>query len=336
MREYVERVTRAAVGITVSAATIVGGLVGGVAAGVVGGVALGVAGAAPAAAVQVEQDRVVSPVPAAFTPAVAGGRVSAIAQVGDRMVLGGSFSSATDEAGVTHQRTKILSMDAATGRIDTAFAPSLDGKVEALLPGPTPDTVYVGGGFATVNGSTQRRLALLDLRTGASVPAFRTPAFNGLVKDLVRVDSRLYVAGTFSRVGGQTHRGLVALQASSGAVDPFVGVQVEGHHNYTGATGQAKAATGVYAFDVTPDGRSMVLIGNFTTVDGLNRDQAALLDLTGGSAAVRNDWRTARYTPTCASRAYDFYVRDVDFSPDGSYFVIATTLGARSPALRRR
>ena len=37
--------------------------------------------------------------------------------------------------------------------MNTAFAPALDGMVNAVSPGPTPGTVYVGGAFNTIGGA---------------------------------------------------------------------------------------------------------------------------------------------------------------------------------------
>ncbi len=54
----------------------------------------------------------------------------------------------------------------------------------------------------------------------------------------------------------------------------------------------AKAPVGVTKLDVTPDGRTMVAIGNFRQVDGASRDQVATLDLSGaagGAAALEHE-----------------------------------------------
>jgi PKD repeat protein len=52
-----------------------------------------------------------------------------------------------------------------------------------------------------------------------------------------------------------------------------------------------------------------------------------MLDLTGQTAQLAN-WATARYADEC-SASFNSYMRDLDFSPDGSFFVVSTTGAAR-------
>ena len=44
-------------------------------------------------------------------------------------------------------------------------------------------------------------------------------------------------------------------------------------------------------------------------------------------------WYTTLYTPICSPSAFDSYMRDVEMSPDGSFFVVATTGGPHSGTL---
>ena len=83
---------------------------------------------------------------------------------------------------------------------------------------------------------------------------------------------------------------------------------------------------------MTPDGTRLVAIGNFKQVDGTVHDQVALWDLGSSRAALR-DWRTTRFETPCLKRAYDSFVRDVDISPDGAYFVVASTGGYTAGSL---
>jgi len=290
------------------------------------------------------QSSPVSATPSRATPNVLDGTVLAIAQVGSTVVLGGNFTKVANPGTTTAVSDPtngryIVAFDAGTGSVKTVFAPGLDGQVQTLLPGPTPNTVYAGGSFANVGGVRAKGLALLDLATGKRVSSFAAIPMNGIVQTLERVGNRLFVGGTFTSLGGQARSGLASVDATTGAVDPFVQSTVATNHNYVAgsptcgssnpppANCTAKAAVGVSDIDVTPDGSRMVIIGNFKTVDGLPRDQIAMLDLTGGRAVVRADWATHGYEARCYYWAYDSYVRDVQFSPDGSYFVVASTGG---------
>lgn len=286
------------------------------------------AGAPPALAVNAQQSTVVPAVPSTATPNATNGIVFAMTLVGSTIVMGGSFTSVTSpNRATTYNLPHVVAFDQATGAVNTGFAPGLDGTVEALLPGPTAGTVYVGGAFNNSNGVRAKSLVLVSLATGARVAGFPALSTNGIVNTLQRVGSRLFVGGTFTTIGGQVRGGLATMGASNGVVDSFLTSTVATNHSWTEANGGAKAAVGVSDLDITPDGTRMVAIGNFKTVDGLPRDQVAMWDLSGTAATVRTDWQTHRYEPACFSWAYDSYVRDVDFSPDGAYFVIAATGG---------
>ena len=55
----------------------------------------------------------------------------------------------------------IFAFDLSTGMIDPSFTPVLDkGPVDSVVAGPN-DTVYVGGAFTTVDGSSAREVAQL-------------------------------------------------------------------------------------------------------------------------------------------------------------------------------
>lgn len=278
-------------------------------------------------------DRTVSDVPASWTPRILDGRTYAITQVGSTMVVGGDFSQVSPSSGSpVMPRANVFAFNATNGQINSGFAPIPEGEVRAVEPGPTAGTVYVGGAFKGINGVSGKVL-LLDVTNGSIISSFKVPAMNGAVQDLVRIGNRLYVGGVFTKVGGQPHGGLVTLNATTGARESFLAVSLTEHHNYTGAIGQAQAPVGAKAIAVNPTATQMSVVGNFRKADGLDRDQMVMIDLTGASAKVRSDWRTRRYEATCASRAFDTYMRDVSFAPDGSYVNVATTGGPFSGTL---
>jgi hypothetical protein len=270
------------------------------------------------------QPSIVSANPADYTPNVLNGRVKALAQVGPWIVAGGSFSSVQAAGSTTSlTRTNLFAFNATTGAISTAFAPTIGGGlVEALAPAANGTSVYVGGAFTSVNGTTVQRVTELDLATGARTAGFAAPSISGPVRDLKVVGNRLYISGAFSKVGGVARQRMASLSAQTGALTNVLTL---------GFTGTANGGTTtVSKFDVSPDGSRLVAIGNFATVDGQPRSQIAMLD-TSGATATLSGWDTDRYPglnpdgSTYCAGVFNTYMRDLDFSPDGSYFVVSTT-----------
>lgn len=278
-------------------------------------------------------DRMPGDVPSKRTPWVRDGEVTKIVQVGDVMVAGGLFTQVSDPMnGTTYARQNLFAFDATTGVVSQTFNPTVDGQVQQLLPGPTPGTVYVAGDFTKINGKGPNHLQLLDVTTGLAVPSFKAPTTNGGIETMeVLPDNRLFIGGFFNRIGGVAHGQLATLNATTGAFDPFLDIGVAGHHNNTGSG--AQAPVGPRESGVTPAGDRLVVVGNFRTVGGLDRDQIVMIDLSGATATVSTSWYTTQYTPICSPRVFDSYVRDVEMSPDGSFFVVASTGGPNSGTL---
>jgi hypothetical protein len=279
--------------------------------------------AAPAAGVNLAHSVVVSADPANTTPNVLDGQVNAIAQVGGKMIVGGTFTQVRRGGGAILTRNRIFAFDPATGNIDTAFVPSLNGDVNALEPASDGQSVFVGGAFTSVNGAAITRLTKLSVTDGQRVTAFSANA-TGQVRDLVLRGGRLFVGGDFGSIKAVSRSRLAAVDETSGNVDPNLNLPFSGTHN--------GGSTNVYKFDVNPAGTRLIAIGNFTAVGGVARRQAALLNVAAGAAATVANWQTDRYAAACAS-VFNTYMRNVDISPDGSYFVIVTTGAYRANLL---
>jgi hypothetical protein len=287
-------------------------------------------GLPPALAVNPAHTDIVSANPSDNTPHIADGQVNAIVQIGDTVVVGGTFTQVREANRSTfYPRNYLFAFEASTGRIRQDWVPALDGPVEALVAAPDGRSVFVGGHFNTVNGVTRRKVVLLDLATGAVVTPFRANA-DARVLDLALQGNRLYVAGAFTAIGGVPVQALAAVDPSTGAVDTSF--------SFTFSDPRVNTPR-VMKIDVTPDGRRLVAIGNFRRVNGLDRSQIVMLDLSTSPASVA-DWQTSDFPQTvgdtttswCAG-VFDSYMRDVDFSPDGSYFVVVTTGAYRANRL---
>ena len=273
-----------------------------------------------------------SAVPSTISPAVNDGQVSAIVQVGNTMIIGGTFTNLTPKGGVATARTQIAAFDATTGALSSSFNPVLNGDVEDVLEGPVPGTVYVAGSFTNVSGTSSSHLALLRVDNGAPVAGFKAPSTNGMINTITKAGTRLLLGGFFTVAGGQQHQGLAAIDQNTGVIDhAFMGIDVTERHNNSG--GGQTGSIGVKDMEATPDGSRLAVIGNFRKADGLDRVQAMIVNLSGPTAVVDPNWRTKRYEPLCYVWAFDATVRGVAISPDGSFFVISATGGGTKNTL---
>ncbi|HEY3686760.1 MAG TPA: delta-60 repeat domain-containing protein [Streptosporangiaceae bacterium] len=285
---------------------------GATAALLIGGASVGAGGAASA---DTAQPTVVSANPVDFTPNIKDGTVRGVAVIGDKVIVGGSFTTVIKK-NVSYTRRSLLAFDRTTGAIDPDFVPDIDGEVYQLAPGPG-HTVFVGGTFTHVNGAVQGGITQLSTDDGSQVASFAGAHLNnGTVRTVRTSGPWVYIGGSFTKVNGQPRTTIARLAIANGALDP--------NFDFTMAN-PTSTASGLKAMKlaVSPDGTKVVVDGTFTTVNGQSRPRIAMLDTSGTVAALAN-WRTARYQPSCP---VDVYTRGIDFSPDGSYFVVVTTGG---------
>ena len=268
-------------------------------------------------------DTLVTDDPAATTPHLLDGTVTAVGSVGDRIVVGGTFTRAADPDGQhEYVRGRMLAFDPATGVIDPKFDPQFNGKVTAVAAGPD-GSVFVAGAFTELDGRPIARVARLDATTGAPVPEFAPPPPDREVRDLDYVGGRLFIAGEFKNLGSRQQSALAELDPNTGVPSPTLDLSF--------AQGLHGGPVLVHKIDVTPGATEMVIVGNFSAVAGQARASIAVLDLWPGKVAVA-DWRTNRFEGSCSPRFF-FITRDVELSPDGTYFVVVTT-GTPGPLYR--
>ncbi|MFC7329295.1 delta-60 repeat domain-containing protein [Marinactinospora rubrisoli] len=276
---------------------------------------------APPARAADRHPSVVSGRPAPWTPHVLDGTVRAIAEVGGTVVVGGDFSRVTAaDGGATLRRDNLFAFERGTGRISSAFAPGLDGEVLSLAPGPD-GTVYVGGRFRAVDGERQSGITRLSVADGARIPEFTATLDGGWAGRVVEHAGRLYVGGRFSSVNGVRRTAVARLDAGTGAVDPDFDITLS--HARSGPVRLQDLA-------LSPDGRRLVVNGTFTVADGRRRYQIAVID-TSDRVARLSPWSTEAFTAACDHPDMHTYLRQMDFAPDGSYFVVVTT-GGPDPA----
>jgi hypothetical protein len=262
----------------------------------------------------ISQPAVVDPNPVNFTPnleddgVVKNSTAYAVAQSGDMMFVGGAFHKVTNSSRtVTYTRSNFLAFSASTGAVNS-MAPSFDGAIWALLANGS--SLYVGGNFKNVNGVAHRGLVKLNASTGAVDPTFKPVIKWGNVTEIRLVGGRLLIGGSFQNR-------LAALDPTTGSNTGYLALGI------SGSIAANAGSTRIYRFAVNPAGDRLVALGNFTSVAGQPRRQAFMVRL--GATATLSPWHPPALDHQCKADDTPVYLRDVDFSPDGSYFVIVAS-----------
>jgi hypothetical protein len=271
----------------------------------------------PPSLAAVPQSQIVSQNPDDWTPNVLDGQVNSMATVDGITVAVGNFTQVEETGSSTVlDRHNIFAFDS-TGHILDYFHPTPSGdEVWDVISAGDGDNVIVGGQFSNVDGLNRTaRVFKISVHTGIIDKTFKSPGINNRVKTLQLFGNVLYIGGYFTQVGGVPRTYLAALDATTGDDTGLVNLTFSGL--WHGGVGRIEDMT------MRPDGSQLVVIGNFTMVNGQSRPQIAMVDIGNGPATL-DSWATQGFAKTCSSH-FETYMYDVDSSPDGSYFVVVTT-----------
>lgn len=209
----------------------------------------------------------------------------AVASAGGRVVVGGGFSQLrppADGSGTAVNRKALAVLDATTGAptgcvLDATVSGGGAGTVRAALTAPDQKTVYVGGNFTAINGTSVSRLAAID-PVSCSVLPFRVGTIPTSVWSLALRDNKLFFGGAFSTVDGQARSRFAAVNATTGQLLPW-----------KADAGLLNRAAGVladgFAVAVSPDGTRVALGGEFDTINGADSHALAIVDSVSGQVA---------------------------------------------------
>ncbi len=250
--------------------------------------------------------------------------------VGSEVVVAGSFGRICSPVPAqyapcpaTVHANDIFAYNLGTGAIDPNFTPVIDqGPIYALVAGPK-NTVYAGGQFTSVNGASHAGVVRLYVTPGQSTDGRVVPAFTGQLNKTVYAlavnGGALYAGGSFTTVNQSAQTALARLDARTGATDASFQFAVGGK--------VAKNTTlQVQSMSLTANGSLLAIAGSFQTVNNNAIPRVALIDTGGGlgGAATLANWSAPVLATNCY---YSNYIRDIALSPDGSFFVIASTGG---------
>jgi len=176
--------------------------------------------------------------------------------VGDTVFVGGDFKNARPAGAAPGTnltpRSNMLAYNIKTGELITSFAPSFNGKVQALAASADGSRLYAVGNFTSISGVARYRIAALNPSTGAVITSFNAGT-DSAVKAITVSQNAVYVGGSFSSANSNTRRGLAAFRPSDGALLNWAP---------TADNGQ------VTSMVLAPDNSKVVVGGAFTTING--------------------------------------------------------------------
>jgi len=234
------------------------------------------------------------------------------------LYAGGDFTSATTIGG--QNRNYIAELSESTG-LATSWNPNANGVVLSMvLSGKSPNTLFVGGDFSSINNKSRLRLAEIDVLTGnAEIWAL---SMEDKVHTLAMSDdgTKVFAGGEFVSAGGQARNHLAALDIanvvdvlatvngsvntviSDGASGWYIGglftsvggiarnnIARIGSDNILDGNWNPNANGAVNAMVLSPNGNVLYVGGDFTNIDGKGRNRIAALT-TAVTANIDRGW----------------------------------------------
>jgi hypothetical protein len=203
----------------------------------------------------------------------AGGKVFAMARVGNTLFIGGQFNKLLSPDGSQQRAAKgLAAIDMTTGApvegwsATTALVAQAP-VVRSLGVSPDGSRLYVGGHFDTLDGAAVKNFGAVTTATGGLAPGFAAPRVAGQVHAILVGPSRIYIGGAFSTVSNKPRSKVAAVDAT-GALDPVW---------------QPVANDTVRSLAMAADGLTVFIGGHFTQMNNENRQSVARVDATTGA-----------------------------------------------------
>lgn len=267
---------------------------------------------------QAADDPLIPEIPRQDLPIINDGRVSSVAQIGNLAVIGGTFTSITLRDGTVIPQAKLVAFDLDTGELASGFMHTLDGDVDVVRAAEDGSAVFIGGTFKKIDGQWHIRVARLN--PDGSVAAGFNASASAQVLALQEHAGRLFLGGSFESVNNIPRSRLAAIDALTGALDADFDLPLTSPAG-PGGSGSVKS------LDLNVDGRTLLVAHNSLYVAGESRTGVALIDIATNSVLP---WQTDWYLQSrlnCAGAR--LAIRDAEFSPDGSRFVVVEKGGGR-------
>ena len=268
-------------------------------------------------------------------------QIRQLVQCGGTMYAVGSFTQIL-KGSTTYARTDIFSFQATAPYTVTSWAPAVvgaNGTTKTDTAGINSITfnggncadAYIGGDFTSINGTSVKDIAEIDTTTGNVVSTFASNA-SAPVQTMLGVSGHILAGGSFTSINGSSADPyFVSLNPATGLDDGFVHLQVSGHYQYQGVVANS---TKVYNQALSHGGTLDLVMGDFTSVGGLPRQQIFMLNLAGTTATPTGwtspEWDGSKgnlpggYPYQCVDNE-PFYIKSAAWSADDSTVYLGTT-----------
>ena len=270
-------------------------------------------------------------------PTVNDGKVMDIEQVGDWVIVGGTFTEVTLADGTVLPQKYLFGYNAITGAYADHFQPVLDDAVLALEPKGDDRNIFVGGAFGEADGRRRKKMAMYNVNTGNISTQF-IGNINSQVATIAVSDQHVYIGGNFESGQQQIRSGLARLDIETGAIDPTfdfgttedAGRPISFPPDINGVPQPPIRQGGVVTVDVTPDNTKLVVVHRGLKLGGQDRPGIGIIDITNGGGTLTS---FVAATPDLTEPIYSIErcadqgirVTDMEISPDGTYFVVTHT-----------
>ncbi|WP_110239592.1 delta-60 repeat domain-containing protein [Nocardioides gilvus] len=206
------------------------------------------------------------------------GRVYATRIIGNTVVVGGQFTTATSTTGERVARKNLAAFRLDTGELIRTWRADAGGTVRAIEPAGA--WVYVGGAFERVGGVLVKGLGKVRVADGQVDPSF-SGDLDAPVRALDHTEGGLYVGGAFTTVGGTPRAKLARLNPLTGELD----------RSFTPAVNND-----VWGVVKNPVSDVVYLSGDFSGAGGSSRTGVAAVSSVNG--ALRSTIFTGAARPT--------------------------------------
>ncbi|BCJ71459.1 hypothetical protein CS0771_10030 [Catellatospora sp. IY07-71] len=287
-----------------------------------------VAASTPAMAAQPKPNhtRLAPDIPRTNTPRITTGEITDLAYIGNRVFIAGTFTSIRNNTSTnttTVNQAYLAAYNIDTGLIDTTFRPTFGGgTVTEVEASPDGTKLFVAGRFNTVNGVTKRKVASLNITTGAPIAGFTANA-NSAATSIEATNTTVYIGGQFTTINNVARVGLAAVNASTGAVvTGFV-------NNLSGGIGVDGALT-VQALVLTHDDSKLLVVHTGRQIAGQDRYGVGLINTSNNQLLP---WRSRLWDDNLQFVGGIQRIYAGDIAPNDQYFVVTSGSGGDRPPI---